>query len=665
MSARKLIAAALLALGLLTAPARERTITVRGPALDADDYAAPAMGNGHIGFIPDRSGLGIGRLLCGTAYTDGSPAEVSHIQPAISLINLSLSGLGADDVTSQTLDMTHASFTTRYRTPAFEAECTLRALRSLPGAVMASVSVRALKSTEIVAANHPVFPASLADTAVTSLKIHTAAGDIHLSRATAAYNHGRDVMASSAIMLPDRGWTQIGASELKAWLAEGETAEFDIIATLCSSAEFRDPYNEADRQAIYASRLGTPELIARHEADWRSLWRSDIIIEGDPELQEQVTSALYNIYSSIRAGSRRSIPPMGLTSGKYYGHIFWDADTWMLPVLAVLHPELSQAMTDYRFDRLPAARRRAAAHGYRGAMFPWESDNNGEESTPTFALTGPLEHHVTADVARGAWLNYCVTADTARLRAEWWPLLHDCADFWVSRASENPDGTFSIRNVVGADEYAIGVDDNAFTNAAAIRALQYADRAADILGLPADRAWSRVAAGLRFHYFPGGKVMRVYDGYSGVMTKQADVELLGYPLGILDDEAVRANIDYYSTRIDSINGPAMSHSAMAVNYARTADGARAASLVDRSFRPNLRGPFHCLSETPGNNATYFMTAAGGLLQAVIFGYAGIDITPEGLRQLPSALPPALRSVTVTTPSRTFRRDNRQCEIISQ
>lgn len=657
MSARTLIAAALLAAGLLTSAARERAITVSGPALDAGDYAAPAMGNGHIGFIPHSSGLGIGRLLCGTAYTDGTAAEVSHIQPAVSPINLCMSGLKADDVAGQTLDMTRAAFTTRYRTPAFEAECTLRALRSIPGAVMASVSIKALTDTEITVSNSPIFPPSLADTAVTSLKIHTAVGDIFLARATAAYNHGRDVMVSSAIMLPGERCLQSGASELKARLAEGETARFDIVAALCCSADFRDPFNEADRQAIYASRLGATELIARHEAAWRALWSSDIIIEGDPELQEQVTAALYNIYSSIRAGSRRSIPPMGLTSGKYYGHIFWDADTWMLPVLAVLHPELSQAMTDYRFDRLPAARRRAAAHGYRGAMFPWESDNNGEESTPTFALTGPLEHHVTADVARGAWLNYCVTADTARLRAEGWPLLRDCADFWVSRASENPDGTFSIRNVVGADEYAIGVDDNAFTNAAAIRALQYAAQAADILGLPADSAWCRVAAGLRFHYFPGGKVMRVYHGYRGVMTKQADVELLGYPLGLLDDEAVRANIDYYSTRIDSINGPAMSHSAMAVNYARTADGARAARLVDRSFRPNLRGPFYCLSETPGNNSTYFMTAAGGLLQAIIFGYAGIDITPEGLTQIPSALPASIRSLTVTTPTRTFRREN--------
>lgn len=44
------------------------------------------------------------------------------------------------------------------------------------------------------------------------------------------------------------------------------------------------------------------------------------------------------------------------------------------------------------------------------------------------------------------------------------------AEFWVSRVEKNDDGSYSIRNVVCADEYAEG-DDNAFTNGTVIRAL--------------------------------------------------------------------------------------------------------------------------------------------------------------------------------------------------
>lgn len=65
------------------------------------------------------------------------------------------------------------------------------------------------------------------------------------------------------------------------------------------------------------------------------------------------------------------------------------------------------------------------------------------------------------------------------------------AEFWVSRVEKNEDGSYSIRNVVCADEYAEGVDDNAFTNGAAMRALQDAAKAAVVCGVKAPAIWKR------------------------------------------------------------------------------------------------------------------------------------------------------------------------------
>ena len=45
-----------------------------------------------------------------------------------------------------------------------------------------------------------------------------------------------------------------------------------------------------------------------------------------------------------------------------------------------------------------------------------------------------------------------------------------------------PDGGYAIANVVGANEYASGVTDNAFTNGAAVCALKYAVSAAEACG---------------------------------------------------------------------------------------------------------------------------------------------------------------------------------------
>ena len=41
--------------------------------------------------------------------------------------------------------------------------------------------------------------------------------------------------------------------------------------------------------------------------------------------------------------------------------------------ILVLHPEMAKSMIEYRFERLDAAKQNAFAHGFKGAMFPWES----------------------------------------------------------------------------------------------------------------------------------------------------------------------------------------------------------------------------------------------------------------------------------------------------
>ena len=50
-----------------------------------------------------------------------------------------------------------------------------------------------------------------------------------------------------------------------------------------------------------------------------------------------------------------------------------------------------------------------------------------------------------------------MSGDKRWLREEGFPLMEKVAEFWVSRVEKNEDGSYSIRNVVCADEYAEGV----------------------------------------------------------------------------------------------------------------------------------------------------------------------------------------------------------------
>ncbi|MCB0572562.1 MAG: glycoside hydrolase family 65 protein, partial [Phaeodactylibacter sp.] len=301
---------------------------------------------------------------------------------------------------------------------------------------------------------------------------------------------------------------------------------------------------------------------------------------------------------------------------------------------------------EYRFERLQAARQNALAHGFDGAMFPWESAADGSEDTPVWALTGPFQHHISADIAWACWKYYQVTGDKEWLRSRGWPILQEVADFWASRVERNGPGHYDINNVIGANEWEENIDNNAYTNGMAITALRYAIQAAAALGQEPRSDWAEVAANIPILTFPDGTT-RENATYDGAMIKQADANLLAYPLDIVSDEQrIRRDLAYYEPRM-SPDGPAMAHSALAVIYARLGEAEKAYSLFRRSYKPNEVPPFGVLAETAGGSNPYFATGAGGTLQAVLFGIGGLNIGDSGITQLPVKLPKAWKGLKMT------------------
>lgn len=98
-----------------------------------------------------------------------------------------------------------------------------------------------------------------------------------------------------------------------------------------------------------------------------------------------------------------------------------------------------------------------------------------------------------------------------------------------------------------------------------------------------------------------------------------------------------------------------------VQYARMRDVKKANEMFRRCYEPNLRAPFGVIAETATSNNPYFATGAGGLLQAVINGFCGLQITDEGIVQVPSILPKHWKKVTMTgvgPEKKTFERSQR-------
>lgn len=623
-------------------------------------YAPAPMANGCIGILPQKEPFAVEHVMLNHVFDAASPHVVSRVMRGINPFCLSMKIDNKKVDTSnisdwqQTIDMRRAVHQTSFHTlEKADVSYELCALRNLPYAGLIRVTVQACKDMLLEVRSGMGIPDDYSQSSIRYREMEADGNRMYMleSDATSRFGYRRVASTSSFLFNGEQIKPMYDEATRELFfsiqLKKGETFCFSLVGSVCSSRDFFDPYNEAERQVIYAVHEGEEALMQAHYRLWDELWQSDIRIEGDDDAQRIVRFALFNLYSSCRGGSRLSIPPMGLSLQGYNGHIFWDTELWMYPPMLLLNQDIARSMLDYRFDRLPAARKKALAYGYRGAMFPWESDDSGEEATPTHALTGPFEHHITADIGIACWNYYCVTRDMRWLQREGYPLLKEIADFWASRVTRNQDGSYSIHNVTGADEYANGVTDNAFTNGAASLALKYACQAAEICGEKVPEIWWEIGENIRVLQFENG-VTREHSTYKGEMIKQADANLLAYPLGLITDEyRQRQDLEYYAERIDQKDGPAMSYSVYCVQYARMGEADKAYEMFRRCYEPNLRKPFGVISETPTSNNPYFMTGAGGLLQAVLNGFCGLQITDEGIVQLPSVLPSHWKRVTVT------------------
>lgn len=623
-------------------------------------YAPAPMANGCIGILPQKEPFAVEHVMLNHVFDAASPHVVSRVMRGINPFCLSMKIDNKKVDTSnisgwqQTIDMRRAVHRTGFHAlEKADVSYELCALRNLPYAGLIRVTIQACKDMLLEVHSGMGIPDDYSQSSIRYREMEADGNRMYMleSDATSRFGYRRVASTSSFLFNGEQIKPMYDEATRELFfsiqLKKGETFCFSLVGSVCSSRDFFDPYNEAERQVIYALHEGEEALMQAHYRLWDELWQSDIRIEGDDNAQRIVRFALFNLYSSCRGGSRLSIPPMGLSLQGYNGHIFWDTELWMYPPMLLLNQDIARSMLDYRFDRLPAARKKALAYGYRGAMFPWESDDSGEEATPTHALTGPFEHHITADIGIACWNYYCVTRDVRWLQREGYPLLKEIADFWTSRVTRNQDGSYSIHNVTGADEYANGVTDNAFTNGAALLALKYACLAAEICGEKVPEIWRAIGENIRILQFENG-VTREHSTYKGEMIKQADANLLAYPLGVITDEyRQRQDLEYYAERIDQKDGPAMSYSVYCVQYARMGEADKAYEMFRRCYEPNLRKPFGVISETPTSNNPYFMTGAGGLLQAVLNGFCGLQITNEGIVQLPSVLPSHWKRVTVT------------------
>ncbi len=618
--------------------------------IDPNQYFGVTVANGMIGMVSAAKPLHIQEVILNGVYDRYKRGRVSNILQGFNPFNIEVAVDGhiyqQGEVSDyqQTLDMKEAVLHSSFKAgEKLQVQHQICALRSLPYTALVQLELEALEDTTVTVYNHLRAPSHLHDVRNFYSEIDRPHVKIPLMTSVAKSPSRAITLAASNSYIFEEAHGEEPDLIHEDWdfdshlvkfykpLKKGQVYRFCVVSSLCTSVHFEDAQNEAERLSIFAKLEGTERLVKRHQQEWTKLWQSDIELEGDDEVQREIRLMMYYLYSSARAGSGLSLSPVGLSGLGYNGHVFWDTELWMYPTLLVLQPEIAKSLLDYRFDRLEAARQNAFSHGYAGAMFPWESADDGTEQTPVWALTGPFQQHITACVGWAFWKYYQRTHDQEWLREKGYPVLKEVATFWCSRVERTGSGRYEINNVIGANEFEENIDNNAFTNGIVKLVLEYASQAAEALHEHPNPDWRHVAENIPILEFEDGTT-KENETYNGAEIKQADANLLSHPLGLYQDPIqIKRDLDYYEPRM-SPDGPAMGFATLATLHAQLGNPEKAYEVFIHSYRSNGVPPFGILAECAGGRGVspYFTTGAGGALQTMLFGFGGLRLNKEGL-----------------------------------
>ena len=407
--------------------------------------------------------------------------------------------------------------------------------------------------------------------------------------------------------------------------------------------------------ATQARATGFDSLLARHQAAWHELWKSDIVVDGDPAVQKAVHSDLYYLLSNSTVGTAWPMGACALTPN-YAGHAFWDSDSWVFPALLLLHPERAKPIVMFRHRTMQPARERAIQYGAKGTMYPWESDpQTGVDNTPHFAYGVYREIHVNADIAIAQWQYYLASGDDAWLKQYGWPVIREIAQFWASRVTYNKAADrYEIMHVTSPDEAYDDVPNDSFTNAAARKALQIAVKAAQKVGEPADPQWSTIAGKMYIPFLDKEQRHLDFDEsvpHDKITWMGSSLAWLMYPnLDLPMSETVRRNDFDFQLQELKVHGDDPNEMMMvmlAVGASELGDAKSAGDWIERNLVGFLKPPFNVRTETVANNAGYILATSAGFLQSMIYGLTGLRIDDKGLdAAYAPTLPPNWKSLTL-------------------
>ncbi|NMC04300.1 MAG: glycoside hydrolase family 65 protein [Candidatus Lokiarchaeota archaeon] len=397
-----------------------------------------------------------------------------------------------------------------------------------------------------------------------------------------------------------------------------------------------------------AADVGFDTLLVEHENAWQAEIWSRLVEVADPVLQRRIIATMYALGCSLKQGIHNSIGPTGLNGYGWEGRVFWDADLWVNLGLLLWAPELSRCITSFRFQQIGGARVHREEYaklcdlaGVTGGIkFPWESTTSGLERAPE---GWSAQEHVTCDVIFGQYLYYTVTHDEQYLKEIAFPLVYEACTYLGQRVVQMKDGKYHYLEVVPADEHVFPgrCDDNALTNLYTGICMGIGIAWSDKFKKNYPPKWKAIKDNMFYNFDEQQQLVIEYTGYKGQPIKQADTDLLTFPLEYpFPDEVKRNNMLYYFAKLPKEH-IMMSSSIFSVIACELGMADKAWEYFSDLFAHYHEDQFNIASEAPGNACWPFVTGLGGFMSNLVYCFGGIRVRPDGLLFspfLPAQLP---------------------------
>jgi trehalose/maltose hydrolase-like predicted phosphorylase len=329
----------------------------------------------------------------------------------------------------------------------------------------------------------PVSTAAIGDDGI-SLLVRTHQSQIHVAQAARTLVfRGREAVAVRRQLHEEPGYAH-------------QTLTFDVAEGVSTRVEKRVAFFSSRDKAISEPLVNAETAIGRsesfadlfeaHATAWEALWKDcDIRLPQSDRAQLVLrlhASHVLQTCSPNTVDLDAGVPARGLSGEAYRGHIFWD-ELYIYPFFNFRLPEITRSLLMYRYRRLDEARASAKEHGYRGAMYPWQSGSDGSEETQVVHLnpksgswdpdSSHNQRHVNAAIFYNVWHYVDISGDMDFLERYGAEMLLEIARFWASIAHFDTErGRYEVHGVMGPDEYheghfgaeEHGLRNNAYTN---------------------------------------------------------------------------------------------------------------------------------------------------------------------------------------------------------